>query len=202
MKLKREQAVVCDACGFIDGHRATQLMANEAEAGCPPDLSSVEELGRVARCEKLSLERKEEEDCRRSGEEVDIVFERVVDRSGMGLAENNKAQSVLSERASSHSTQSAFDEHGRRVFFPAAGAQRAGTLSARSRQRVDLREQFVCFDRDRKSNLTAPVGVNGRNGEHSGIIEQFGWEPSIRLREGLAKTCAGIASGILVGCVK
>jgi nucleoside-diphosphate-sugar epimerase len=36
--------------------------------------------------------------------------------------------------------------------------------------------------------LDAPKGVNGRNSDNSRIQELLGWEPSIRLRDGMAKT--------------
>lgn len=34
----------------------------------------------------------------------------------------------------------------------------------------------------------APKGVNGRNSDNTRILELMGWEPSIRLKEGMAKT--------------
>jgi GDP-D-mannose 3',5'-epimerase len=38
------------------------------------------------------------------------------------------------------------------------------------------------------TKLDAPKGVNGRNSDNTKIREYLGWEPSIRLRDGLAKT--------------
>jgi nucleoside-diphosphate-sugar epimerase len=55
---------------------------------------------------------------------------------------------------------------------------------------------------DRKYNLSAPKGVNGRNSDNTKILQQLGWEPSIRLRDGLAKTYEWIESEMLVSSVK
>jgi nucleoside-diphosphate-sugar epimerase len=41
---------------------------------------------------------------------------------------------------------------------------------------------------ERRYNLSAPKGVNGRNSDNALIRKVFGWEPGIRLRDGLEKT--------------
>lgn len=69
-------------------------------------------------------------------------------------------------------------------------------------QLVDIAEEIAGVKLHRKYNLSAPKGVNGRNSDNTKIIEQLGWEPSVRLREGLAKTYAWIESEMLVGSVK
>jgi len=40
----------------------------------------------------------------------------------------------------------------------------------------------------RKYKLDAPRGVNGRNSDNTLIQKYLGWEPSIRLKDGLART--------------
>ncbi len=52
----------------------------------------------------------------------------------------------------------------------------------------------------RRYNLDAPKGVNGRNSDNSKILSYLGWEPSTRLRDGLAKTYEWIESQMLVAC--
>jgi nucleoside-diphosphate-sugar epimerase len=59
-------------------------------------------------------------------------------------------------------------------------------------QLVDIVEDIAGIELDRKYNLSAPKGVNGRNSDNSKIQAQLGWAPSIRLREGMAKTYAWI----------
>ncbi len=44
----------------------------------------------------------------------------------------------------------------------------------------------------RNYDLTAPQGVRGRNSDNTEINEVFGWEPSISLADGLAKTYAWV----------
>jgi nucleoside-diphosphate-sugar epimerase len=55
---------------------------------------------------------------------------------------------------------------------------------------------------ERKYNLNAPKGVNGRNSDNTKILKLMGWEPSIRLKEGMARTYEWIESQMLVGAQK
>jgi GDP-D-mannose 3', 5'-epimerase len=56
---------------------------------------------------------------------------------------------------------------------------------------VDIVEEIAGVKVERKYNLSAPQGVRGRNSDNT-LIEQLGWEPSISLEDGLAKTYAWI----------
>jgi len=53
---------------------------------------------------------------------------------------------------------------------------------------VDVAEDIGGVKLERKYNLSAPKGVNGRNSDNTKIRREMGWEPSIRLRDGMAKT--------------
>ncbi len=53
---------------------------------------------------------------------------------------------------------------------------------------VDIVENIAGVKLKRKYNLNAPKGVNGRNSDNTLIKKHFGWEPGIRLREGMRKT--------------
>ncbi|HEX4772193.1 MAG TPA: NAD-dependent epimerase/dehydratase family protein, partial [Bryobacteraceae bacterium] len=53
---------------------------------------------------------------------------------------------------------------------------------------VDIVEAIAGVRLHRKYKLDAPKGVNGRNSDNTKILQHFGWEPSIRLRDGLALT--------------
>ena len=57
---------------------------------------------------------------------------------------------------------------------------------------VDLVEDIVGVKLHRKYKLDAPKGVNGRNSDNTEIHKRLGWEPGIRLRDGMEKTCAWI----------
>src|SRR5690606_4913995 len=59
-------------------------------------------------------------------------------------------------------------------------------------QLVDIVEEIAGIKLKRTYNLDAPKGVNGRNSDNTLIQKCFGWEPSISLREGMAKTYAWI----------
>lgn len=59
-------------------------------------------------------------------------------------------------------------------------------------QLVDMVEDIAGIKLKRSYNLTAPKGVNGRNSDNTKIQQYLGWEPSTRLRDGMAKTYAWI----------
>jgi GDP-D-mannose 3', 5'-epimerase len=57
---------------------------------------------------------------------------------------------------------------------------------------VDIVEEIAGIHVKRNYDLSAPQGVNGRNSDNTKIRQYLDWEPSIPLREGLAKTYAWI----------
>ena len=63
---------------------------------------------------------------------------------------------------------------------------------------VDIVEDIAGIKLKRSYNLKAPKGVNGRNSDNTLIQKYLGWEPNIRLRDGLEKTYAWIY-GEMVG---
>ena len=55
-------------------------------------------------------------------------------------------------------------------------------------QLVDIVEGIAGIKLKRSHDLKAPKGVNGRNSDNTLIKKYLGWEPSIRLRDGIEKT--------------
>jgi len=55
-------------------------------------------------------------------------------------------------------------------------------------QLVDIVEDIAGIRLERRYQLDAPKGVNGRNSDNTKIREYLGWEPSIRLRDGIERT--------------
>ena len=55
-------------------------------------------------------------------------------------------------------------------------------------QLVDIVEEIAGVKLKRTYNLKAPKGVNGRNSDNCLIRKYLGWEPNVRLRDGLEKT--------------
>jgi len=66
-------------------------------------------------------------------------------------------------------------------------------------QLVDIVEDIAGVKLERKYNLSAPKGVNGRNSDNTMILEKLGWEPSVRLRDGLQRTFEWIEGEIARG---
>jgi nucleoside-diphosphate-sugar epimerase len=55
-------------------------------------------------------------------------------------------------------------------------------------QLVDIVENIAEIRVHRNYNLNAPLGVRGRNSDNTLIKELFGWQPDVKLLEGLTKT--------------
>ena len=53
---------------------------------------------------------------------------------------------------------------------------------------VDIVEEIAGIRLKRTYNPSAPKGVTGRNSDNSMILDRLGWEPSIRLSDGLEQT--------------
>lgn len=64
---------------------------------------------------------------------------------------------------------------------------------------VDIAERIADVKLDRQYNLTAPQGVRGRNSDNTLINKHLGWEPSIRLEDGLERTYRWIYDQIVAG---
>jgi len=64
-------------------------------------------------------------------------------------------------------------------------------------QLVDLVEDLAGIKLKRSYNLNAPKGVNGRSSDNTLIRKYLGWEPSIRLRDGMAETLAWVEQQML-----
>jgi nucleoside-diphosphate-sugar epimerase len=66
-------------------------------------------------------------------------------------------------------------------------------------QLVDLAEEIAGIKLHRTYELSAPKGVNGRNSDNTLILAKLGWEPSIRLRDGLERTYRWIEQEMAAG---
>lgn len=69
-------------------------------------------------------------------------------------------------------------------------------------QLVDIVEDIAGIKLERTYNLHAPKGVRGRSSDNTLIKKVLGWEPSIPLREGIAKTYAWIEEQMKSGSSK
>ena len=66
-------------------------------------------------------------------------------------------------------------------------------------QLVSIIEEIAGIRLKRSYNLAAPKGVNGRNSDNTMILDKLGWEPSVRLRDGLEYTYRWIEAQIAAG---
>jgi len=65
-------------------------------------------------------------------------------------------------------------------------------------QLVNIVEECAGVRLKRNYDLGAPKGVNGRNSDNTRIKQYLGWEPSIRLKDGIARTYEWIENEMLV----
>jgi len=61
---------------------------------------------------------------------------------------------------------------------------------------VGIVEGIAGVELERRYRPDAPQGVRGRNSDNTLIRETYGWEPSVSLREGLAKTYRWVAQEV------
>jgi nucleoside-diphosphate-sugar epimerase len=59
-------------------------------------------------------------------------------------------------------------------------------------QLVNIIEEIAGVELERRYNLDAPKGVNGRNSDNTRLREYLAWEPSTRLRDGLEQLYAWV----------
>jgi GDP-D-mannose 3',5'-epimerase len=62
---------------------------------------------------------------------------------------------------------------------------------------VDMVASIAGKQITKRHNLSGPQGVRGRNSDNTRLRETLGWEPSIRLKQGLAVTFEWIAAQVL-----
>jgi len=63
-----------------------------------------------------------------------------------------------------------------------------GVIACGSMGPAQLAEEIAGIRRKRRDLRDRPKGVNGRNSDNRMIFAELGWEPSIRLRDGLERT--------------
>jgi GDP-D-mannose 3',5'-epimerase len=324
MRIKGQKVVVCGAGGFIGGHLVKTLTACGAKDIRAVDIKPLDEwYQKTADVENLSLDLKEKNNCYRSAEGVDAVFQLAADMGGMGFIENNKALCMLSVLVNTHMLMASKDQGVKRFFYSSSacvyngekqvnpnvvalkeedaypalpedgygweklfsermcrhfeedfglesrvarfhnvygphgtwdgGREKAPAAICRKvieakrsgkheieiwgdgnqtrsfmyiddctrgveaifesdihepinlgsselvtiNKLVDIVEEIAGIQLKRTYNLNAPKGVNGRNSDNTKIKQYLGWEPSIRLKDGMAQTYAWIESETL-----
>jgi nucleoside-diphosphate-sugar epimerase len=63
-------------------------------------------------------------------------------------------------------------------------------------QLIDIVSEIADYPVGRRYNLDAPKGVRGRNSDNTMILDRLGWEPSTRLKDGLAATYAWVSEQV------
>jgi GDP-D-mannose 3', 5'-epimerase len=189
MKIKGQKIVVCGAGGFIGGHLVKSLQASGAGEIRAVDIKPLDEWyqktasgtwdgGRekapAAICRKV-LEAKNSRT-----HEIEIWGDGHQTRSFMYIDDCTKGVEAIFESE---------------IHEPInLGSDELVTIN----QLADIVEEIAGIKLGRNYNLNAPKGVNGRNSDNTKIKQQYlGWEPSIRLKDGLSKTYTWIEREML-----
>jgi GDP-D-mannose 3', 5'-epimerase len=326
MSVSGKTAVVCGAGGFIGGALVKGLIAKGVKVVRAVDIKPLEDWYQVTEgVENLSLDLKDKDNCHRTADGVELVYQLAADMGGMGFIENNKALCMLSVLTNTHMLMAAKDAGVKRFFYSSSacvyngekqtdpnvtalkeedaypalpedgygweklfsermcrhfeedygltarvaryhnvygplgtwhgGREKAPAAICRKviearnsgkheidiwgtgnqtrsfmyiddcvygtqaimnseidepinlgssemvtiNQLVDIVEDIAGIKLKRTYDLNAPKGVNGRNSDNTMIMDRLGWEPSIRLRDGLEKTFQWIDGEIASG---
>ncbi|HYK34991.1 NAD-dependent epimerase/dehydratase family protein [Alloacidobacterium sp.] len=329
MRLTNERVVVCGGGGFIGGHLIKALLDKGINVVRAVDVKPLDEWYQKNReVENLSLDLRDKDNCYKTAEDMQVVFQLAADMGGMGFIENNKALCMLSVLTNTHMLMAARDCGVERFFYsssacvyngerqkspeviplseedaypalpedgygweklfsermcrhfeedfglqtcvaryhnvygplgtydggrekaPAAICRKVIQAKASGRHEieiwgdghqtrsfmyiddctkgtqailesdihepinlgsnelvtinklVDIVEEIAGVKLERTYKLDAPKGVNGRNSDNTKILQYLGWEPSIRLKDGMAKTYEWIESQMLATVAK
>jgi GDP-D-mannose 3',5'-epimerase len=313
--IKGKKIAVCGAGGFIGGHLVKSLLASGASQIRAVDIKPLNEWYQKSNdVENVTLDLQDKDNCYRSTEGMDAVFQLAADMGGMGFIETNRALCMLSVLINTHMLMAARDQGVERFFYSSSacvyngekqtnpdvvalkeedaypalpedgygweklfsermcrhfeedfgmqcriarfhnvygpngtwdgGREKAPAATCRKvleakasgkneieiwgdgrqtrsfmyiddctkgveaifeskiqepinlgsnelvtiNQLVDIVEDIADVKLKRRYNLSAPKGVNGRNSDNTKIKQYLGWEPSIRLKDGLSKT--------------
>src|SRR5437868_144473 len=118
MKLKGQKAVVCGAGGFIGGHLVQNLLANGVDVIRAVDIKPLDEWYQTSKdVESLSLDLKDKDNCLKSAEDADVIFQLAADMGGMGFIEHHKALCMLSVLTNTHMLVASRDAGVSRFFY-------------------------------------------------------------------------------------
>jgi len=118
MKLEGQRILVCGAGGFIGGHLVKNLKASGENEIRAVDIKPVNEWYQATDgVENLSIDLQEKDNCYRSTEGIDVVFQLAADMGGMGFIENNRALCMLSVLINTHMLMAAKDRGVNRFFY-------------------------------------------------------------------------------------
>jgi len=118
LKLAGQRVAICGGGGFIGGHLAKRLLAQNVKSLRCVDLKPLAEWHQVSpSVENLRLDLRLKEGCESAVRDADVVFNLAADMGGMGFIENNKALCMLSVLINTHLLLAARNACVQRYFF-------------------------------------------------------------------------------------
>jgi len=116
--IQTPRAAVLGAGGFIGGHLVKGLQKRGVEVIRAVDIKPIEEWHQItAGVENLTLDLSERQNCLRSVQGADQVYQLAADMGGMGFIQNNKALCMLNVLVSTNTLLAAQELGASRFFY-------------------------------------------------------------------------------------
>ena len=113
----KKKILIAGAGGFIGGHLAKSLLNDGHDVICA-DLKPFEYWFQIFdECKNYSLDLKEYDNCLKTSEGVDYIYNMACNMGGMGFIENNKAECMLSVLINTNLLRASIKNSVSRYFF-------------------------------------------------------------------------------------
>ena len=135
-----KKVLVAGAGGFIGGHLVRDLLDKGFEVRAVDKKPMSDWYQVFASAENLQLDLNDLLNCKKSAENINVVYNLAADMGGMGFIENHKAECMLSVLINTHLLMAA-REYGVEKFFFASSACVYSALKQTKTDLVPLREE-------------------------------------------------------------
>ena len=112
-----KKILIAGAGGFIGGHLAKSLLDEGHQVVCADSKPLEYWFQNFEECENYSLDLKEYENCLKTSEGVDYIYNMACNMGGMGFIENNKAECMLSVLINTNLLRASIKNNVSRYFF-------------------------------------------------------------------------------------
>ena len=112
-----KKILIAGAGGFIGGHLAKSLLDEGHKVVCADSKPIEYWFQTFEECENYSLDLKEYDNCLKTSEGVDYIYNMACNMGGMGFIENNKAECMLSVLINTNLLRASIKNNVSRYFF-------------------------------------------------------------------------------------
>ena len=113
----KKKVLIAGAGGFIGGHLAKSLLDEGHDVVCADSKPFEFWFQIFDECKNYSLDLKEYDNCLKTSEGVDYIYNMACNMGGMGFIENNKAECMLSVLINTNLLRASIKNNVSRYFF-------------------------------------------------------------------------------------